>query len=285
MNSNWTAPIKISTCIYAKNFSIDAVVDEDNTHHIAYSDKHKNNYCIKYLTLYENKIINNPSISLEISTPIMGHFLSIGKSNIICYFFSNEMVYYTEKTSNGPFNHPHSLDLHNLHLIRVYKHNKNVFSHISNFIICNNITNPSPMDITEIITKEKNLPLKNSLSNEDNYKSLKLALYKKEQELYAKTNLLHSLEGKIKLMGDELKKLDKENKNYINILNNKHKKIQNDYNSTNEENLSLQNSIKIYEKRLHDMSKLLENSYNENQKLKEEIDKINKGGILKRIFK
>ncbi|PAB60911.1 hypothetical protein [Anaeromicrobium sediminis] len=293
LDGNWSIPMKISSCIYTKNFSIDVIVSEDNINHIAYSDKQKNNYCIKYLTLYENKIIHKPSISSEINTPITDHFLFINSSNMICYTLSNEIVYYAKKAGNSHFNNPYSLDIPNFHLVKVYGQNESTCSYTSNFILCSDLSNPFPIDITGMRTEKKEFstikstikPVTNNLPKQDNHKHLQLKLYKKEQELYSKTNLLHTLEGKLKLMRDEVKKLDNENKTYVNILNNKHKKLLNDYKSMDEENISLQNSIKMYEERLDNMSKRLENLNNENKKLKEEIDKMNNAGIFKRIFK
>lgn len=296
LNNTWSSPLKLSTCIYGKYPLISMIIDKHNRIHITYSDKIKNNYCIKYMSISDIFTQNKIHIAIESEFPLENNILIVDNDVLYSYCFSdNNIIVY--KMMKNKFNRLSNLKQSLLHLYKLHKRDLNM----GTYILSSSENTPKNIILEDIDKSLIQLNVSDSLNEtmgQDKYKKLQLEIYKKNQEINSKNMLLHSLDAKIKLMSDEINKLNKEKNTYMNILNDKYKKVQNnikhkddkynkileDYNNIDKQNSLLEDSLVSYKEKIL----RLENNYallhTENTELKKEIAKYNNENPFKKLF-
>lgn len=318
----WTQPTFLSNCIFLKYFHLDALIDPEDTIHISWLDKHKQNYCIKYVSNNNKKnILSNSIPILEMNIPFTRHQLLYHKKLIICYALTNKNIFYSTKLINDSnWNKPNKLNLlpNSIVLIKIIKSTTNTVIHYNaNYILSENLSNITPLvletiedsfknnetDSTYYTTsnKKENFPIHLYDQSIDSFKKIKLELYTKNKELEMKNNLLKSLEDNISFLKKEIKQLNMQNKKYINILhknnekyhtnqnkiNDKEKNYQNilsDYKLSDQKNKELLSTVETYQHQLEEMQSTIHNINKKNTLLQKKLDTLKNNSFFKRLF-
>ncbi|MBF8984849.1 hypothetical protein IZY60_15010 [Lutibacter sp. B2] len=324
----WMNSRFVCNCIFLKFFHLDALIDSENIIHISWIDKHKENYCIKYINIDNKK--NKPTTPtpiLEINTPFILHQLFYQENSIICYGITDQHIYYSTKMINEMGNYSNwdtlqstNLKPDSLNFIQIVQSTNNPFiQYNANYILSESILDVSPIIIQKIdssredesinyisnqrITHTVSSPIEHeSTQSTDSLKKLKFELFKKNQELEMKNNLLKSLTGESSFLKQEIKQLNTQNKKYISIMHEnseKHKKHQEniinkekdyekilcDYELANKINNELSNKLEDYQHRLEKMKSHSNNLNSENKLLQKEIYELKNMSFFKKIFK
>ncbi|QEK12092.1 hypothetical protein FQB35_06725 [Crassaminicella thermophila] len=327
----WTHPVFLCNSIFLNYFYLDAIIDIDGLVHISWIDKHKKNYCVKYIYYNSKKnTTSNLTKIFEMDTPFIRHQFFYQDNLMICYGITKKHIYYSAKTTNitnsySTWTNSETLKLFSdsIHLVKIVQPTNNSFvKYNANYILSESLANITPITIQvtkhplynketnqnfSMTSRNNNLNKNEILSTDknnisiDSIKKLKLELYKKNQELVMKNNLLKSLESNISYLKEEVKRLNLQNKNYINTIyknnekntsykNNIEKlkkdydKILSDYKLSELKNKDLLNKIQIYQTQLEKLKLDIEELYTQNNILKKEIENLKNMSLFKRLF-
>ncbi|QXM05964.1 hypothetical protein [Crassaminicella indica] len=310
----WTDPYFICNCIFLKNFYLDVLIDSEGIIHISWIDKHKKEYCIKYISIdMNNHKTSNLEQLLKIDIPLLRQQLLCNDKNIFCYGITKKHIYFTKKHTHSTWNTPNTINLSSasIYLIKIINSSNNPFiPYNANYILSESLSDIAPIGIDKSNNDSstffqdnhsKNTPMSTQDLSSDIYKKLKIELYQKKQELEIKDNLLKALQGNISFLKGEISRLTAQNKNYITTLYSNDAKLKkykdsiepikrnyeknlSELNLCKQKNKELLNKINIYENQLKKMNDRLEKLNTENLSLKNEIEKLKNTNLFKRLF-
>lgn len=321
---NWSDPIFISNCIYIKTFHLDALVDNNDGIHLAWTDKYKKQFCVKYVYIPLSKAENlKPTTTMLLDEPIFLNQLALLKHSIHCYGITLNNIYHSNKPlhdfhlSQGwkSYDEP-AYELDNLF---IYKTAGSVGHSLANYYLSDNRSNYHPIQIeefdnlTNVAYSRHNTSITSSESihkpaniirdsdpidipHDQQILKLQADLFKKNQQIDATQKLINSLQSEIIYIKQELKNLNDQNTRYVQIINeskNKYKEIY-DYtikfgqlfeDTVSKTQLSeLSKNIEILSHHFVKMKEEVTLCKTQNEELRQYTESIRNEGFLKKFF-
>lgn len=284
----WHEPIFLSNCLYIKNLSLDLLSDDEDKIHLIWTDKHKNNYCIKYALIdhhlyqlvYNDILFKNP-------TPILESHLYMKDGYICCLsILDNEIIVFSTLDNNSHENkwaHTQILEYDgaDIKLIRIVQDcTSNLIDFKVNFVISWGLKDEIPMfyytlhDKTKINTKnlfiqyaeekKDNIEVTAPLKEKKNInKNEKKDMTKERFKPIGGQNLVALLEREIAYLKEEFKKVSDQNKKYLLIIG-----------DSGEKNKTFKDQIKKLENDIQHNQAELEIVLNQHHEFQEEYKKV-----------
>jgi hypothetical protein len=321
----WSNHVFISNCLYIKTFHMDTIADKNAGIHLVWTDKYKKQFCIKYIFISSIKDENiKPTNIMLYDESIYWNHLSLSKNAIHCYGITENSVYHTYKSLQGPHSiskwTPCNILEYTLDHLFIFKSASVIGKPLANYYLSSDKSDFNPIEMDEINNYENVLdnpyhsssqyyassykpsgPPEDSrgdgISQNQETLKLKADLFKINQKMDATQNLFNSLQSEIIHLKQEIKNMNDQNMRYIQLINESRNKYKEIYDSTVKLNNSFEDTATVaqfseltqkYEILFQHFSKMKEAIHlckTENQELKDYLENLKNESLLKKFFR
>ncbi len=305
LEKRWIDRIRISDCLYLKFHQLDMLLDSNGFIHISWIDKHKKNYCVKYLFFdFKTMEYSKTECLIEDSLPIIRQHLLFKKGIIHCYVLTSQGFFCTKRSANMNWNLQQipKIDVNYIPLIKllqIFKHSS--LQYLANYVFCEKESSFLPIFIPEtnseanIHTKgTENLRfLNNKVEKEtrnlhvNTIEETKIQQYKIKQELQSENQLRRSFQEQNVFLNKEIERLKEQNKKYLEIIHKnseRNKNYEDELDELKHKNKEILSQIQLYKSELEIKKQHIDMLQNKNVSLCNQIEKNKIKNLLKRWF-
>ncbi|HHY90229.1 MAG TPA: hypothetical protein GX503_01055, partial [Clostridiales bacterium] len=216
----WSDSIQISDCIYSKSYQSDLLIDSNGMIHISWIDKHKKNYCVKYISV---DMQANQSSKLEYlfedPLPIIRQQLFLKDERIHCHILTTQKFFAASRNTDFGWSiYPiPEMDPKNIQLAKWLPLSaQSSLSYFANYIFLDNHFNLSPIILSDKFSSQfpndnpealASLPTKDEENIPSNPSDVNFQYYKMQQELETKNQLIRSLQEQNAFLYAEIERL------------------------------------------------------------------------------